>query len=44
MYNSIYKIVIVVVQTLSVWLFVTLACQGSLSFTISQSLLKFMSI
>ena len=41
-------VVVVVVQSLShVWLFPapwTAACQASLSFTISQSLLKFMSI
>ena len=45
MYNS---IIVVVVQSLScVWLFATpwtAACQASLSFTISRSLLKLMSI
>ena len=38
---------LLVVQSLSVWLFATpwtAACQASLSFTISRSLLKFMSI
>ena len=44
----IYVYIVIVVQLLShVWLFVTpgtAACQASLSFTISQSLLKFMSI
>ena len=43
-----FFVVVVVVQSLScVWLFVTpwtAACQASLSFTISQSLLKLMSI
>ena len=46
--QHVYKDHIVVVQSLSrVRLFVnpqTVACQGSLSFTISQTLLKFMSI
>ena len=43
-----WKIVVVAVHSLShVWLFAapwTIACQASLSFTISQSLLKFVSI
>ena len=47
-YTTICKVDIVGIQLLSrVWLLVTLwtaACQGSLSFTVSQSLLKLMSI
>ena len=46
--NLYWKRIFVIVQSLShVWLFATpwtAACQGSLSFTISLSLLKFMSI
>ena len=48
MYSIYFLRMIVVVQSLShVWLFVapqTAACQASLSFTVSQSLLKLMSI
>ena len=48
LYYSLWYAAIVVVQSLShVWLFVTpwtIVCQASLSVTVSQSLLKFMSI
>ena len=47
-YTRVYLMVVVIVQSLShVWLFATpwtAACQASLSFTISWSLLKLMSI
>ena len=47
-YNAVYSTYVVVVQPLScVWFFATpwsSVCQASLSFTISQSLLKLMSI
>ena len=47
-YNAVYSTYVVVVQPLScVWFFatpLTSVCQASLSFTVSQSLLKLMSI